>query len=109
MTKMNKPVVLLLATLLSVLTLNAETICSPDSNIMLAFGLTPDGTPRYSVKYKGENIIEESIMGFETKSRHADFTKGFRLKDISHSSHSSTWVPVWVYMVILVSLKKSFS
>lgn len=95
MTKMNKPVVLLLATLLSVLTLNAETICSPDSNIMLAFGLTPDGTPRYSVKYKGENIIEESIMGFETKSRHADFTKGFRLKDISHSSHSSTWVPVW--------------
>ena len=92
---MKKYLIFLLTVLPAVATLNAENVCSPDSNIIVTFRVNPQGVPCYSVDYKGNPIIRESMMGFETNDNLQDFSKGFHLRDASHSSHSSQWEPVW--------------
>ena len=38
----------------------AQTLTSPDGNLVMDFHLSADKTPVYSLKYKGKDVIKES-------------------------------------------------
>ena len=62
-----KRLIFILMALLSYGILRAETLKSPDGNIVLDFELD-NGVPVYKVDFKGRPVIKESKLGFELKS-----------------------------------------
>ena len=48
-------------------TLFAQTLKSPDGNLTLQFRLSAEGTPVYSLQYKGKEVIKESKLGFSVR------------------------------------------
>lgn len=66
---------------------------SPDGNIVLTVDLDENGTPIYSVTYKGKPVISESKLGLVGKN--VDFFKGFEIVGIDTTSFDETWEPVW--------------
>ena len=58
----------------------AQTLTSPDGNLVMDFHLSADKTPVYSLKYKGKDVIKESKMGFQIRPSF-DFSKNFRIVD----------------------------
>lgn len=121
-------------------TLRSETILkSPDSNLEMKFFLSAeDGRPFYSLKYKGQDVILPSEMGFKLrgvlKAQKIEYNEDgsisktdwnpeqslydhFQLLDTSTSSFSEVWEPVWgeesqienTYNELLVCLKQDWS
>ncbi len=43
----------------------AQELRSPDGNLRLEFSLDGEGTPIYTLQYKGQTVIAPSMMGFE--------------------------------------------
>ena len=87
--------VLLFALCLSV---NAQSLKSPDGELCLEFNLTPEGVPSYALAYKGEQVIKPSLLGFEltdTSAALRDLQHGFVETGSSSSSFDETWQPVW--------------
>ncbi len=88
----------------------AETVSSPDGNVVLTFDLD-GGRPTYKVDYKGRPAINPSHLGLELYSENGrnDFTKGgdvsaadalslshgFEIAGVDRSSFDETWKPVW--------------
>lgn len=70
-----KRLIFILMALLSYGILRAETLKSPDGNIVLDFELD-NGVPVYKVDYKGRPVIKESKLGLELKSG-KNLTDGF--------------------------------
>jgi hypothetical protein len=85
---------------------------SPNGKFALRFSLQSDGTPVYSLKYKGKDVIKPSKLGFELKRQTIDVdTTGdmkqkvantraslydnFTLVDSKTSTFDETWTPVW--------------
>jgi hypothetical protein len=85
---------------------------SPNGNFALRFSLQADGTPVYSLKYKGKDVIKPSKLGFELKRQARDVASGgdmnqkvanaesslhdsFTLVDSKTSAFDETWTPVW--------------
>ena len=66
---------------------------SPDGNILLTVDLDENGTPIYSVTYKGKPVISESKLGLVGKN--VDFFKGFEIVGVDTTSFDETWEPVW--------------
>ena len=56
----------------------AQTLTSPNGNLIMDFHLSADKTPVYSLKYKGKDVIRESKMGFQIRPSF-DFSKNFRI------------------------------
>ena len=95
----------------------SEILLSPDGDLQLAFALNDaDGTPFYTLKYKGEDVILPSALGFELRGnlkaqklvynsdssidkRDYDpsnsFHDGFSVVNVSRSTFDQTWSPVW--------------
>lgn len=88
-----KRLIFILMALLSYGILRAETLKSPDGNIVLDFELD-NGVPVYKVDYKGRPVIKESKLGLELKSG-KNLTDGFRLAGSETSTFDETWKPVW--------------
>ena len=106
-------------TLLSLLTFAAifsvsakEILTSPDGNLTLTFQIGEQGTPLYSLDYKGKAVVLPSGMGLElrgqdrqisfgeeiTKSEHGksvSLYNNFTQKGVERSSSDTTWTPVW--------------
>ena len=72
----------------------AQTLTSPDGNLVMDFHLSADKTPVYSLKYKGKDVIKESKMGFQIRSSF-DFSKNFRIVETKEDASDTTWNPVW--------------
>lgn len=92
-----------------------EKLLSPDGNLEMTFSLASDGTPQYSLDYKGEHVILPSGLGFElrgtvkaTELVFSDkgiekldakpcnsFHDGFAVEGVERSSFDETWNPVW--------------
>ncbi|MGN1211079.1 MAG: glycoside hydrolase family 97 protein [Candidatus Cryptobacteroides sp.] len=92
-----------------------QTAASPDGNLVLSFGISPDGRPVYSLKYGDKPVILESGLGFilrgtvkatelvygedgidKVDERPANsFMDGFSLEGVSTDSFDETWTPVW--------------
>lgn len=72
----------------------AQTLTSPDGNLVMDFYLSADKTPVYSLKYKGKDVIKESRMGFQIRPSF-DFSKNFRIVETKEDASDTTWNPVW--------------
>ncbi|HEY9185864.1 MAG TPA: glycoside hydrolase family 97 protein [Salegentibacter sp.] len=91
-----KKLILLSCFLLSAvgITLGQE-IKSPDGNLEMKFSLQEDGTPVYTLNYKGQEVIETSKLGFELKNDEHSLLSGFSIEDTATSHFDETWEPVW--------------
>lgn len=69
------------------------TVASPDGNLSLTVELA-DGTPVYSVNYKGKEIIKPSSLGMRLTDG-SEIGRAMKLEGIDHSSLSEKWAPVW--------------
>lgn len=72
----------------------AQTLTSPNGNLIMDFHLSADKTPVYSLKYKGKDVIRESKMGFQIRPSF-DFSKNFRIIETKETASDTTWNPVW--------------
>lgn len=94
---------ILLALLASPLMATAQTVTSPDGNVVVKFSLADGGKPTYEMTYKAKDVVKPSGLGLElVKSKHAskgmketDLMDGFKVKDTTTSSFDETWTPVW--------------
>ncbi len=75
-------------------TLFAQTLKSPDGNLTLQFRLSAEGTPVYSLQYKGKEVIKESKLGFSVRPDY-QFDRNFTITDTQTSESNTTWKPVW--------------
>lgn len=99
---MMKKIQRLLLLLLLPLQATAQTVTSPDGNVAVRFALD-NGTPKYSMTFKGKAVIKDSRLGLElAKSKHAskgqketDLLGGFVISDSKTSTFNETWKPVW--------------
>ena len=71
-----------------------QSVTSPDGNLTLRFELAEGGAPRYSLQYKGKDVVKPSGMGFRLKDGTA-LVDYFRLVKASQSEKDETWKPVW--------------
>jgi alpha-glucosidase len=67
------------------------TVKSPDSNIIVTVSNVDKLT--YSVNWRGRNIVNPSVMGFELKDEEI-LAGNFLIMDHSVKSFSETWMPV---------------
>lgn len=83
----------LFVALISVVSINAQSITSPSKNISLDFKLSNDGKPTYSVNYKTKSIVKESALGIELKGAEP-LKSGFSILNQETQSVNSPWNPV---------------
>lgn len=57
------------------------TVSSPSGNVAVGFHLDVKGTPRYSLRVRGEPVLQPSRLGLVREN--ADFSQGMRLKGVS--------------------------
>lgn len=94
---------ILLALVVSPLMAIAQTVKSPDGNVVVRFSLADGGKPTYEMTYKAKDVVKPSSLGLElVKSKHAskgmdetDLMDGFKIKTTETSSFDETWTPVW--------------
>ncbi len=85
------------------LTAKAQSVSSPNGDVVLTFALTDDGAPSYALIYKGLEVIQPSRLGLELAgTKHAskgadetDLMNGFELTESHELFFSETWNPVW--------------
>ncbi|HVG13249.1 MAG TPA: glycoside hydrolase family 97 N-terminal domain-containing protein, partial [Flavisolibacter sp.] len=73
----------------------AQQLQSPDKDLALQFALLSDGTPTYSLRYKGKEVIKPSKLGIELKQQKASLLNHFTIADSTRWSFDETWTPVW--------------
>ena len=94
---------LLLSLMLLPLMASAQTVTSPNGNIVLTFSMTDNGRPTYEMTYKGKAVINKSHLGLElAKDKHAsmgleetDLMDGFSIAETNTTTFDETWRPVW--------------
>ena len=92
---MNVPIKLFaIALVLTGCSSTTENLLSPDGNIEIAFTLTDKGEPSYSAKYKGNDIVLPSLLGFVLKDT-TSLTDNFKITGIERSDFNESWTPVW--------------
>ena len=92
----------LLAMMLLPVAAAAQSVSSPDGNVVLSFSLD-DGKPTYEMSYKGKAVVKPSHLGLElAKTKHAskgmeetDLIDGFVISATNTSAFDETWTPVW--------------
>lgn len=90
-------------------------LLSPDKNMEMRFSMSDNGTPYYSLDYKGKHIVLDSRLGFllrgdlnvsevkvqgdkidkVDKHPQIDFYRDFEVADVKTDSLDYTWAPVW--------------
>ena len=99
----------MIATMLAI-SASAQTLSSPDGNLVMTFALTQKGTPTYTLSYKGQEVIRPSALGFEfvdnayenygafyhtPKRPIYSMREGFTLQETASATFDETWQPVW--------------
>ena len=106
---MKKILTLLIVSILAI-SASAQTLTSPDGNLVMKFSLTKKGKPTYTLSYKGQEVIRPSALGFEfvdnayenygafyhtPKRPIYSMREGFSLQGTETASFDETWQPVW--------------
>jgi len=92
----------------------AQELKSPDGKFVMSFSLLENGTPSYTLAYKGKLVIKPSKLGLELKSgpkkpgmdkaedmvqksvnAKASLFDNFAIADTKTSSFDESWNPVW--------------
>jgi glucan 1,4-alpha-glucosidase len=71
----------------------AQSIESPSKKISVAFQLSTDGKPSYSVNYMNKAVIKESNLGIQLKDKPA-LENGFSVVNQETKSVDESWKPV---------------
>ncbi len=95
---------------------SAQTLTSPDGNLVMNFSLNEKGCPTYDLTFKDKTVIKPSKLGLELKredaNKQTDFEatghkdqnvldkksnlmSGFTVRDTRTSTTDETWRPVW--------------
>ena len=90
-----KKIIVLVSLLLTLSGLSAQTLKSPDGNLVMAFKLNESGTPTYSLTYKGKTVISTSRLGLELKNDKNSLLGDFAVSGTKNTSFDETWKPVW--------------
>ncbi|MDR0231646.1 MAG: glycoside hydrolase family 97 protein [Dysgonamonadaceae bacterium] len=98
------------------LTVNAQTLVSPNGNYQMNFSLATDGSPVYTLTYKGKEVIKPSKLGLElmqegvrrtfddfsaegqtaeNKDIKTNLYNGFKVINTQTATFDETWQPVW--------------
>ena len=75
----------------AILDMAAVSITSPDGNFLLNVTVNAEGTPVYTLDYKGKPIVKESRLGL--KSDQTEFTGGFKIVSTDTVTVDRTWQP----------------
>ncbi|MDR1595087.1 MAG: glycoside hydrolase family 97 protein [Prevotellaceae bacterium] len=94
----------------------AQTLTSPNGNLQMSFSLLSDGSPIYTLAYKGKNVINQSKLGLELKPQaitdyiedagatgvkkaidaaNTSLYNNFTVNNVQSTSFNETWRPVW--------------
>ncbi len=92
----------------------AQELKSPSGKFNMTFALQSDGSPTYSLIYKGKVVVKPSKMGLELKYEEAKMKEGaeadmkqktanpkaslfdnFTIVDTKTSTFDESWTPVW--------------
>lgn len=90
-----KKIACLIALLLAGTVIHAQQLISPNGNFKMDFILSAEGTPVYTLAYKGKTVINASKLGIELKNDKNSFLNGFSLKNTESKTFDETWQPVW--------------
>ena len=77
---------------------NSQQLKSPNGTFTMNFELQNDGTPIYSLVYKGKTVIKPSKLGLELKEDKnikKSLLNDFTVVDSKTASFDETWKPVW--------------
>lgn len=89
-----RTIFVLLGLLAASVTVNAQTLTSPDGNLKMQFHLSDEGKPVYSLMYKEKGVINESKMGFQISPSIA-FDRNFTVVETKIDSCDTVWNAVW--------------
>ncbi|KXB80634.1 hypothetical protein HMPREF3034_02006 [Prevotella sp. DNF00663] len=84
---------IVLAMLLLPLLAVAQTITSPDKNIVVKVGVN-GGRPCYEMSYKGQTVVRPSYLGLELIN-YPSLMEHFMIDKTEQSTFDETWKPVW--------------
>ncbi|MBR2027061.1 MAG: glycoside hydrolase family 97 protein [Alistipes sp.] len=105
-----KRIFLTIATLLCGVVAIAQSVTSPDGNLVATFRLADGGVPTYTLTYKGKEVVKPSRLGFEfvdnAYKTHGTYCnvperpiysmrEGFSMVGTEKGSFDETWTPVW--------------
>jgi len=90
-----KKIFLLVSLMLTVSGLCAQSLKSPDGNLVMAFKLNDGGIPTYTLAYKGKTVIKTSKLGLELKNDKNSLLGGFSVSGTKNATFDETWKPVW--------------
>ena len=68
-------------------------ITSPNGDLLLNVDVDPNGSPYYTLDYKGRPLVKQSRLGI--KADETAFTDGFRIEGVDTVTIDRTWEPVW--------------
>ncbi|MFV8324666.1 glycoside hydrolase family 97 protein [Flavobacterium sp. ZS1P14] len=74
---------------------NSQQLKSPNEKFVMEFSLQNDGTPSYSLNYKGKAVVKPSKLGLELKNDKKSLLNDFSVIDTKTSTFDETWKPVW--------------
>lgn len=80
---------------LTIFAVQAQIIHSPNGKFSMNFALQTDGTPTYTLSFKGKAVIKPSKLGLELKNDKQSLLNGFTIAKIDSSVFDATWKPVW--------------
>lgn len=69
-------------------------LLSPDGRIRFALDTDANGVPRYSIKYRGQQIIDASRLGLRFSSEKA-LESELKVVDSDYRIHDGTWEQPW--------------
>lgn len=73
----------------------AQQLKSPNQKFQMEFSLQSDGTPVYSLNYKGKVVVKPSKLGLELKNDTQSLLNNFIIADSKTSTFDEVWKPVW--------------
>ena len=72
----------------------AVQVNSPDTRVAVVIDTDDQGTPHYSVRYRGQVVVGESRLGMRFANHHG-FDSGLRIARAERSGHNSVWRQPW--------------
>jgi hypothetical protein len=90
-----KKFILIVVLLSGFLHTTGQELRSPDGQFSMTFSLLADGTPTYTLAYRGKILIKPSALGFELKNDKKSLLNDFVVTSTATDTHDSTWEPVW--------------
>lgn len=73
----------------------SQQLKSPNGKFVMEFALQNDGTPNYTLNYKGKAVVKTSKLGLELKDDKKSLLNDFTVVDTKTATFDENWKPVW--------------